>query len=409
MDLRLFVVLDRVPGTDEDEPVGIGRERFVVHRPVCRIHRSTATITTLVAAVALLTAFFALRPAAAAALSWSAPVDLQGNALRSVSCPSENLCVAGSAEGLLVSTDPSGGAGAWKLAIAPPAPGNNAPVVYGVSCPSTSFCVAAGGYAILTSSDPAGGPAAWKVTPVPVPNDRYLFGLSCASPSLCVAYESAPTGTLSGGRVLSSTDPAGGASAWQASTLREVPDSVDCVPSLCLLGSRRGDVLTSSHPTRGARAWRSVHIIGTPGLEDDVTSVACASTRYCLAAALSCNGLCSILLRSSHPTATASHSWREVGFGFYPRNRFALLVGGSCLASGFCTFVAPIFTLRPQTLGGEVVGGEALTTTGPGSRWTHGSVGGANSAVSCASPRFCVAVGSTGSPIANGQLAIGEG
>jgi hypothetical protein len=392
-----------VPRTDEDEPVGIGRERSVVHRPICRLHRSTATITTLVAAVTLLTV--APRPAAAATLSWSAPVDFQGNALLSVSCPSENLCVAGSSKGLLVSTDPSGGAGAWRLVIAPPAPRDNAPAVYGVSCPSTSFCIAVGGYAILTSSDPAGGPVAWKVTPIPAPSGRPLDGLSCASSSLCVAYKSMPGGTLSGGRVLSSTDPAGGAGAWQASTLREVPDSVDCVRSgLCLLGTRRGDVLTSTHPTRGARAWRSVHIAGIPGVEDDVTSVACASRRYCLAAALSCSGRCSVLLRSSHPTATAPFSWRQVDFGFYPHNRFALLVGGSCLASGFCTFMAPIFTFA-----GNVVGGEAMTTTGTGSRWTRSSVGGASSAVSCASPRFCVAVGNTGSSFAKGQLTIGEG
>lgn len=372
-------------------------------------------------------------------MRWGSPTSFGDpiGGLGSIACPSVTLCVAGSDDGVLVSTDPTGGAGAWHLVEEPPGPPRPkrvisgpsgptppllteppvppaalppewAPAVYGVSCPTSAFCVAVEGAAILTSSDPAGGTDAWKTIRLGLSPEDFLSGVSCASQSMCVAYEKTRYGIMAGGRVMTSANPAGGAGAWHTATLSYVPDSVSCVrPNLCLLGTRSGTVLSSRDPQRGADAWRAVKVWGerTPRREDDVPMVTCASTRYCLAGPLEAHDL-TVLVRSSNPTGTAKYSWPQVGYGFYPtrrRRRGALLDAGSCTQSGFCSLVGAVITASGKELPGRV-----FTSPGYGRPWANSVIGGELSGVSCVSSQFCVAVGSTFHRGPFGRMAYGE-
>src|SRR5262249_38704486 len=110
--------------------------------------------------------------------------------LGSVSCPSENLCVAVGYEGsVYVSTDPTGGSGAWSVSDVN-AGLRVAAHLTSVSCPSPALCVAVSGGSnnsnggkVLTSTNPASGN--WQAIQLSSALD--LRGVSCGSPSLCVA------------------------------------------------------------------------------------------------------------------------------------------------------------------------------------------------------------------------------
>jgi hypothetical protein len=373
----------------------------MIAQPVaCDRGRPVAVARRVMVALAVASLFLGMGVSTAMAmLRWSAPVQFPNVSFLSISCPSVRLCVAGTARGMVVSTDPAGGARAWQPVFAPTAPGGTSPAVYGVSCPATSFCVAAGGSAILTSTHPAGGPSGWKVARIRVARGAFLFGVSCASRSLCVAYETPRTGVIrrrapTGGHVISSTNPTGGARAWKPAVLHDVPDAVYCVaPGLCLLGTRSGYVLTSSHPTHGARAWSAVQIESSTGRagrggEIDISPVACASIRYCLAAGVDS------LWHTSHPTGTTPFSWPPVNSPL-PSDPSFVFGPGSCVHGGFCALPAS--------------DGRVFWSPRQGAPWRSAPVGGATAAVSCVSSHFCVAVGSVGTPIADGRLVIGRG
>ena len=104
----------------------------------------------------------------------------------SISCPSASLCVAGDGNGnILTSTDPAGGAGTWRAAhVASTAIGgggcqNGVGACHGVACPSVSLCIAIDGAGdVLSSSDPVGGAPAWKTSSIN--SGGYLNGVECA-------------------------------------------------------------------------------------------------------------------------------------------------------------------------------------------------------------------------------------
>jgi hypothetical protein len=60
---------------------------------------------------------------------------------------------------------------------------------------------------VVTSANPAGGASAWKAATVDALNP-FLNGISCPSTALCVAVDFT-------GNVVTSTKPTGGASAWK--------------------------------------------------------------------------------------------------------------------------------------------------------------------------------------------------
>src|SRR6202021_4292031 len=84
------------------------------------------------------------------------------------SSAASTLCVAGGSAGWIeTSTDPTGGASAWKMAQLE---GSN--VAIDINCPSVTLCVGADSDGnVLISTNPTGGPSAWTIDPVDPGND----------------------------------------------------------------------------------------------------------------------------------------------------------------------------------------------------------------------------------------------
>jgi hypothetical protein len=167
-------------------------------------------------------------------------------ALVALSCPSASLCVALDDERhLLTSTDPTGGASAWRTSSI-----NSDGPLGAVECASPSLCLAlpGSGGEIFTSTDP-GGSAAWNETDIG--GGLALNGASCATVSLCVAFGSSPPHLGAGasydpsqGVFVTSTGPTGGGAAW---TVTNVPDQLtglSCAPtSLCVATDKLGRIV----------------------------------------------------------------------------------------------------------------------------------------------------------------------
>lgn len=284
-----------------------------------------------------------------------------GGRLRAVSCASEDLCAAVSYEGFVyVSIDPAGGAKAWPSTEINE--GDNATHLSGVSCPSPSLCVAvSGGYGdssgrVLTSTDPTAG--RWKIARLDTSLD--FRGVSCGTPELCVAV-------ARDGRVVVSTDPTGGASAWNEIGRPGGPGDVGGVgcfgASLCAAGNEGGNVLTSTDPAGGARKWWEANAGGSVL----ITGVSCPAVDRC--AAVDNNG---DILTSSDPTGGSS-AWHfdnlvrfQREYGQSPKNAF---FGVSCPTTSLCALVGSdgrIFTSTdPFAVPADPGGGESTPPNAP--------------------------------------------
>lgn len=326
--------------------------------------------------------------AASVPLRWSSPVTLPGSyGVFSLACPASTLCVAGTSGDLLVSTHPTGGAGAWVPSAAPPQRSGVGAAVQGIACPSVSLCVAVSSNAVLTSTDPAGGAGAWRIARLAIPRDWYLGGVACESATSCVAFARSSaarriTAAPRDGFVIASSDPGGGARAWRLERLRDVADYAYCLPQECALATEDGDILTARNPAGGAHAWHTAHEIGAPGRPAFIPALACASVTSCLAP------IGGELRRGEITGSLAStrpFSWRYTqGLGGAP---FAAPSGADCVA-GLCAFAASVGSGRH---GGY---GEVLTTTRLGGSWSVTRYPASeNAVVSCASASFCVAGG----------------
>ena len=187
-----------------------------------------------------------------------------------LACPTSTLCVAvDSAERMLVSTDPAGGASSWSAPASIGLAG-----ITGLACPTAALCVATDYQGHLTTStNPAGGASTWSAAATIDPVG--ITQLQCPSSALCVAIDW-------NSRVLASTNPAGGASTWSApSSLSAYVDQLACPSSgLCLATGFHGDVLTSIDPAGGAFAW------STPTNADDpsqyISGIACPTSTLCI-------------------------------------------------------------------------------------------------------------------------------
>jgi hypothetical protein len=127
---------------------------------------------------------------AASVLKWSAasPADVavpfgSTHAITAMTCRTGSSCVGGDDHGdILLSRNPGGGAGAWRVIrqVDPPL------AITGVSCPSAKLCVAVSRHGdILTSTDSI----RWKVALGAVSPRVGLQGVACASTTLCVAFD----------------------------------------------------------------------------------------------------------------------------------------------------------------------------------------------------------------------------
>jgi hypothetical protein len=179
--------------------------------------------------------------------AWSIGTTGEGSPhLKSVSCPSESLCVAvsgerGPAAGRIVtSTDPE--SGQWQTAQLPGAPDLRA-----VSCSGTALCVAgAVGGKIFVSTEPTGGASAWREVISPTPRD--LRAVSCVV-GLCAAGDG-------GGNILTSSNPTGGGFGEANGGGAVQVTGLSCpTAGTCVAVDENGDVLASTNPTGSATAW----------------------------------------------------------------------------------------------------------------------------------------------------------
>lgn len=202
--------------------------------------------------------------------------------IRGVSCPSPQLCVAVTFEGLIyTSTNPTGDAGAWSVADID-ASGSNTHF-YGVSCPTVAFCVAsAGGAKVVSSTNPTGPASAWTETQLPGPLE--LRAISCASASLCVAVgdngDNIRPEPSDQAVVVASTSPLGG--TWSVAPLpgRQSVSGISCPSAgLCVSGDSLGNLLVATQPTAGTGAWRQIDGGGSV----QITDVDCLSPGLCVA------------------------------------------------------------------------------------------------------------------------------
>ena len=144
-----------------------------------------------------------------------------------------------------------------------------------MECPvrRASFCVAVD--EAETCSPRPNRPATRKPGTSPRSIPVTTSSISPARRNRCASWSTKPA-TCS-----SSTEPAGGASAWSIAEVQKgvAIDAVSCTrESLCVAVDEAGDVLSSSNPTGGAGAWSVVHVD-----EHGLSAVSCASESLCVA------------------------------------------------------------------------------------------------------------------------------
>ncbi len=325
----------------------------------------------LLASILALFAALAISGVAQAAMSWHIErvqtgydSAWQAAGLEAVSCPSEHLCVAVGDGAILVSQDPGAPRSSWRLEHAS-GWGTTAGIWETIACPSEQLCVGTTEEAALTSTNPAVG--TWQVSPIDTvvpaslnltPEERLVLysQLACPSASFCVAQGAG--GEYSA--LATTTDPAGGSSAWRVTPgaffeparnlvvpVQEVqdeaysvnPTNLACAPEGFCLATRthperepsgemsvrgiRNETLTSTTLQDGYTSWQVAAggLLGTPGLE--ITGLACPSASLCLAT--DSKGR---LLSSSEPGNP--QSWRATEIA---RGGLAQL---TCASASFC-------------------------------------------------------------------------
>ena len=270
------------------------------------------------------------------------------------------LCVAIDGSGnVFTSTEPNGGASKWtKTAI------TGAAYLSGVSCPTTSFCTIVDESShVITSAAPTSG--VWHVSER-IAGNPGLLSVSCPSSSFCAAIE------VAGGKVFTSTSPAGAASTWTPTELEGATylNAISCASAtLCVTGGNSNEYATKE-PTGGASKWTKA-AIGSFGW---ITDASCPSESLCVD-----SGYFGELLTSASPTEGVS-AWSGTHVDFYERG----LSSVSCPTTSFCVAVdlhggdvitgsalGPANTVPPK-IGGEAVVGKTLTEE-HGS-WTGGPI-----------------------------------
>lgn len=253
-------------------------------------------------------------------------------ALQAVSCASPNFCALTTYDGwVFASSDPSGGTGAWSAVNVNGKGQKGADHLTSVSCPSAGFCAAvSGGFKnpnggrVLTSTNPNGGQ--WQSATLDEGLD--LRSVSCGTPSLCVAAGR-------GGQLFASTDPTGGAGAWQAVTTPAGAGDLEgasCVSTaLCAVGNMAGNILTSTNPAAGGADWG----VANAGGSVQITGVSCPSANACVA--VDNNG---DVMTSTDPTGGAGGWSFENLMPFTPEGEpHNALFGASCASVSLCALV----------------------------------------------------------------------
>jgi hypothetical protein len=313
---------------------------------------------------------FSAGPAAAAPLTWTAPVHLDrlqpfgsSSPAFSVSCAGTDLCVAlGGSEGFAtVSTNPASDSPTWSI----PRPlSDNFDGGRAVSCPSASFCAAVdGGGQVRTSANPGADSPVWTATTVPFPagpiQNGSLRHVSCPTTSFCAVNDDT-------GYVYASTNPGAASPTWVGTASPVGPGPLTCASSaLCVVTNNQDSVRISTNPGAATPVWRAPVDI-TPGA-NTLDAISCPTVTFCLAG--STDGLA---YRSVNPT-DASPVWTEISTtaGYHVR-------GLSCPTADMCTASG---------------NAGAITSTNPGAStpvWRFRNLGVPLGSVSCGTASFCL-------------------
>jgi hypothetical protein len=323
--------------------------------------------------------------------------------LLGISCTSRSLCVTGGHLGQMAfSPDPAAGAGAWRLFQAPegsdysgpPAPpgappNRPTPHVRGVACPSEALCVAVSGSGdVYSSTDPLAGEAGWSRADIDGEEyDVHLEGISCPTTSFCIAVSGGPpqnNNPSTRGKVLSSHDPAAGASAWKEVQLDPSLDlrGVSCASSsLCVGVGQGGRMVVSTNPDGPASAWREV----SAGLSH-LQGIGCARSGLCVA-----GNAAGELLVNSDPAGHPLSWTAEDGGSSVPITGVSCPTGDACLAvdnNGGVISSLDAAAARPTWSRESVL---PYAQTADGGPPLNGMFG-----VSCPSPVFCTIAGADG-------------
>ena len=240
-----------------------------------------------------------------------------------------------------------------------------------------------------------------------------LHDISCSSPSLCIAIDAS-------GELLTSTDPAGGAGAWNPTTnfSEQGLTRTACTPSaMCVIGDASGDIFVSTDPTNGS-SWTG----GAGDGLDTIVSMSCASDTLCVAGDASGN-----VSVSTNPTGGPG-TWSATTFGLSDAlNGLSCApgttqcVGGDAQGNVFwsddptnpnawtiVTGVSPgsIYSVSCPVAALCVMGGAGATDnlltatdpTGDATAWTAATIDSGNGLfkMSCATVSFCVTADTTG-------------
>ena len=182
---------------------------------------------------------------------------------------------------------------------------------------------------ILTSSNPAAGASSWSA-PATFTSAGIVSDASCPSTSLCVA--------VSGADVFTSINPAGGRSTWSAPVTIVMPplvgDSlvrVSCPSTgLCVASDGQGNIWTSADPTGGASQWIGPVQIDT-GLNNDIDALDCTESPSTLCVA---TDLGDDVMTSTNPAGGTS-AWSSP----VPIDQGNVIGSISCPSSSLCVAV----------------------------------------------------------------------
>jgi hypothetical protein len=261
-----------------------------------------------------------------------------------LTCPSVHLCVglAGGTGDILESTDPA--STVWRIVHvdtsqvscggSPPlGPSTCAGQLEDISCPSTSMCVGvdSNGFAVV-SSDPIGGASAWQTFPIDGEGNGYeaynpIVEAACPSPSRCIAADFT-------GNILASSNPVGGSGAWTRTMIEtsygflvdlSCPSVSLCIGIEAGNNSQGDDLLTSRNPTGPSSAWRKfpARISGASTVQTNLT----CTPRLCLEFNL--HGA----VAASTAPATGPRAWTSARISRQPILAVACPTSSICVAA----------------------------------------------------------------------------
>ncbi len=231
------------------------------------LHVSCAPSSTVCVALDGLGHVWSSSDPAAGSAAWSRN-SVPGGAIggpSAVACPSVSLCVGVSTH-IYTSTTPGASPANWTQADLPQT-GLSAGAV---SCPSSTLCVVQafdGG--IVTSSNPTGGTGAWSAARLDITSGSGGYGaVFCTAIPQC--FLTVPPST-----VFTSTNPTGGSAAWPRSNRTPAFTSGTCPTTTLCVAINRNDIFATTDPR--AETWTHASVL------DVLTGVSCPSASLCLA------------------------------------------------------------------------------------------------------------------------------